>query len=368
MKIGVNALYLRPGKVGGSEVYLRHLATHLLEGGHQLVLFATEEASSTLSFGGAARVIVPARGGFSQVRRLLTENTVIAGLVRTAEVEVLLNPANFGPLARMPIPQVAIMHDLQHVTLPKNFSVATRLARSLLFRATMARSCKVIAISEFTRKDLIRRYQADPSKVITIHPGAESFEPPDLQARKRVQALYQLPARFLFYPAMLAPHKNHDILLRALREPEAKDARLVFTGAASGRADWLTKRITQLGLRGRVTYLGFVPRGDVLPIMACSDALVFPSLFEGFGLPVLEAMRCDVPVLASTATSLPEVCQDAALLLDPDSPTAWAIAMNKIMSFSEPRETLVRRGRARVLAFSWSRCANETEAVFRSCM
>lgn len=361
LRVGVNLLYLRPGQVGGSEVYVRSLLPRLIERGARLRVLAGGKAAGTFSPGPGLEV-VRVFGDWSQRRRFLHENT---SLVRhLGGLDVLFSPANFAiPLLPSRIAQVATVHDLQHHWLTANFSPAKRAQRTALFTATLARARRVIAISEFTRQDLLSRYSAPAQHIVTVLEGFESDVQRHPEREEPLRREHGLTRPFVFFPATDNAHKNHTVLIEALARLRETPLDLVLTGSTSGVFEALKPRIEQLGLTNRVHHLGFVARHSVYDLMFMAQALVFPSRFEGFGLPVLEAMQCDTPVIAAGCASIPEIAGQGAILLDPDDPAAWADAMLRVCTDEGLREVLIANGRANLERFSWQRCADETLRV-----
>lgn len=392
--VGVNLLYLRPGQVGGSEVYARSLlrAMRGLAGdGHEveLTVFTNGVAAPTFqpsqpdrpgASGPGLRVVtVDARPRFSQARRLVAENLALVPHLQRLRlqrrgVDVLWSPANFAAVG-LPsrVPQVVTIHDLQHIHLPDHFSRGRRLARTVLMRASTRRAARVIAISEFTRADLVARGWADPARTVTILEGVDRLAPPDPARVMSTRARLGLEDPYVFFPAMMAPHKNHKTLLAAFARARRRlmDAgwgglRLVLSGKVTSLQERLDAQAKSLGVSGAVRHLGFLDRQDLYDVLAGAQALVFPSRFEGFGLPPLEAMQCGTPVVASDAASLPEVVGDGGLLLDPSDAPAWADAIVHVCRDDALRADLVARGRAQVARFSWARAARETLDVLRA--
>jgi len=278
---------------------------------------------------------------------------------------VLWSPANFiAPALPASAPQVATIHDLQHLWMPENFSLLQRVARDVLFRATLRRARAVIAISGFTRDDILARYGAEASRVHGILSGLDAAEAPGDE--DEVRQRYDLQGPFLVFPAAMTPHKGHAFLLRAFaRAVDGLDPRLrlVLTGQKTDLWPGLCAIIAEHGLEDRVHHLGFIPRGDMITLTAAATALVFPSRFEGFGLPLLEAMQHGTPVIASKVTAIPEVAGEGAALLDPDDLDAWASAMRRVVSEPEWAAELSRAGTENTRRFSWRTCAEATLTV-----
>jgi glycosyltransferase involved in cell wall biosynthesis len=365
MRIGVNLLYLRPGLVGGSEVYVRTLVGQLAQHpGVDLRLFCRDEAAASFAARGI-EVATISKGPYGSLRRVRDENLVLAVRLAWRPVDVLWSPGNFAaPFLPHPVPQVATVHDLQHHWLPHYFSRATRVQRSAFFAATFLRTRRVIAISEFTRQDVLRRYRLPASKVVTVNQGAQSASPPSAEAVRATLRRYEITRPYFYYPAADHPHKNHRKMIAAFErfsERSRANATLVFSGAC--REAW--PEIVREGIGGaNVRHLGFLEkRQDVLDLLRGAAAMVFPSEFEGFGLPLTEAQALGTPILASNRAAIPEVVGDGALLLDPLDTEAWASAMERVLADDALRMDLVDRGRRNMTRFSWDRCASETLGV-----
>jgi len=368
MRVGFNLLYLRPGRVGGSEVYARSLLAAmapLLD--TPVTVYCSAEAAATFQPSPRVRLVPVFQGAFTQAKRLFAENWQLRAALRAHPVDVLLSPGNFAPgLLPSRVPQVATVHDLQHVALPANFSLRTRLARAVLFRATFLRCRLLISISDYTRQELLRRYGLAPGRVAAVPLGADFPAPPSTAAVEAARAAHGLTGPYLCYPAMVAPHKNHQVLFRALaslRRAGRPVPLLALTGATDEALARLRPATEAEGVDDLVRPLGYLPRAELQAVIAGATALVYPSRFEGFGLPLLEAMQLGVPVVSSRATSLADVAGDAALLLSPDDDAGWADAIQRVTSEAGLRERLVAAGRANVRRFSWRRCAEETLSV-----
>ena len=240
-------------------------------------------------------------------------------------------------------PAVTTVHDLQHELYPALFSRAELAYRRAVYGWTVKRSRLLIAISEHARSTMLERYELPPERVRTIHLGIDHARfTPDGREREPL----------LLYPANRWPHKNHARLLDAfaLVRQGQPELRLVLTGQGHDRA----RLPDGVELRGHVT------SDELLDLYRRAACLVFPSLYEGFGLPPLEAMACGCPVASSNATSLPEVCGDAAEYFDPLATEDMAAAILRALD-----GRLVERGLARAAGFTWDTCARAHEGVYR---
>jgi glycosyltransferase involved in cell wall biosynthesis len=225
----------------------------------------------------------------------------------------------------------------------------------------------IVAVSEYTRRDLIATYGLAPERITVIHEAADPrFHPQPPQAAAAIRARYGLPDRYLLFIGTIEPRKN---LTRLLAAFEAVYADGLTDGLIIvGRRGWLYgdffARLEESPVRDAVLLPGFVPDEDLPAICAGSQALVLPSLYEGFGLPVLEAMACGVPVAASGASSIPEVGGDAALYFEPTDVEAMTATIRRLLRDTGLWNEMRVRGLDQAAKFSWKRAATETETVY----
>jgi glycosyltransferase involved in cell wall biosynthesis len=341
--VGVSLLTLVPGVVGGSETYARELCRALARVGELEYRVFVPRIAADAGDGLPAEVV----GGYAASRsmpgrvRAMASAAVRGGRLRRELGLDRLDAIHF-PLSVMlpPVerpPAATTILDLQHEFLPENFGRAELAYRRIAYGATARRSRIVIAISEHARETLIERMQLEPGRVRTIQLGVDTdvFTPADVPREP-----------FLLYPANAWPHKNHPTLLRALDHLEGY--RLVLTG--SGHAP---------SPDPRVDVLGRVERDELVSLYRRASAVVFPSTYEGFGQPVLEALACACPVACSELPPLREVAGDAAVYFDPRDP----------VSIAEATRAAIARGGAsgpaRAALFTWDECARRHDAVYR---
>jgi glycosyltransferase involved in cell wall biosynthesis len=284
-----------------------------------------------------------------------------------AQSDVLFVPAHVIPLlsARR---NVVTIHDLGYLAFPEAHTRQRRIELDLTTRWSVQRATQVIAISQATKDALIEHYHADPARVTVIYHGVSPlFRPVDSVAIAELQAHYGLHKPYFLYVGTIQPRKNLQRLIAAFRmlAGQVADIELLIVG----KRGWLTEQIEaearSAGLAERVRFLGFVPDGDLPALLSGATAFVFPSLYEGFGLPVLEAMACGTPVLTANTSALPEVAGDAALLVDPSSSEAIASGLQRLAEDADLRAALRARSLARAAQFTWERCARETLAVLQ---
>jgi glycosyltransferase involved in cell wall biosynthesis len=277
-------------------------------------------------------------------------------LLQDLDTDLIFCPFT-APRYRIPgVPAVIVVHDLQYQAYPQFFTEEERYHSDYYFRQSCRVAARLICVSEYTRQVTLAASKLPPEKAITIQ--STLINRLEMVASELVQQVldeYGLQEDgYLLYPANFWQHKNHETLLAAFSaylsgHPEA-DLKLVLTGAPGARMDTLSQKAQQMGLGGRVIFPGFASPQKLSALLQGCLALIFPSLYEGFGLPVLEAMSFGKAVLCSNATSLPEVSQSAAHLFDPREPDEIANAIDRIQEDSDYRDELAARGRRRVNA------------------
>ncbi|MBL8056712.1 MAG: glycosyltransferase family 4 protein [Anaerolineales bacterium] len=264
---------------------------------------------------------------------------------------------------------VFTLHDAAYLRFPEHHLLQNRLYLTLMMPRFLRRAERVICVSEFTRQDALRYYRLDPARVRVVLEGVEPrFQPlPDPAATEAVRARYHLPARFILYVGTLEPRKNLGTLLDAYAALRAQfpEVGLVIAGGKGWLYEAFFERLRASGLEPQVTLTGYVPEDDLPALINCAEVFAYPSVFEGFGLPPLEAMACGVPVVCSHAASLPEVVAEAGVLLPPAEPRAWAEALGRILADPAWRAELAARGRARARTFTWEAAARQTLAIYR---
>ena len=304
--------------------------------------------------------------------RIAWEQSVLPVHLRQHGADLVHGLVNVLPLAA-PCPGVVTVHDLSFVRTPQKLPPLKRAYHTALCRASVARAARVIAVSHQTASDLQQYWATPAGRITVVHNGVSPRFTP--QPAERIAALRRqndLPERYLLYLGTLEPRKNLDLLLRAYaRWAQAdsaadSDVALVLAGAKGWYYDEIFRTVTALGLAGRVIFPGFVPAADLPAWYAGAEAFVYPSLFEGFGLPVLEAMACGVPVICSRVPSLLEVAGDAAITVAPDDEAGFAHALRLVLEQPRLRSALRKRGLVQAARFSWRRSAEQTLAVYEA--
>ena len=359
MRIGVNALYLIPGGVGGTEIYLRFLLAALAEidPHNEYFVFTNRETGADL---------VPAQANFTHVpqavravnrpARLLWEQTALPVAAARLRLDVLFNPGFTAPLL-CACRQVTVFHDLQHKRHPEYFRWFDLPFWNFFLFWSAKVSRLVIAVSDATRDDLLRWYRLPPSMVRTIPSGVDPrfFE---LAARRE-------PACFLLAVSTLHPHKNLDGLLRAFAIFRERHSgyRLIVSGIHGFFSPQLHALRESLQLGENVEFPGWIPREDLYELYRRAAAFLYPSLFEGFGFPVLEALAAGVPTACSSIEPLDSIAGEAALKFDPRAAAAIAAAMERLVEDEGLRARLAIDGPRCAAQFRWRTTAELTLAA-----
>ena len=267
-------------------------------------------------------------------------------------------------------PSIYQPHDLQHIHLPHFFSDAARQSRDLVYRTYCAQAATVVVMSRWGRDDIVREYGLPPSKVAVVPWAAmlPEYPAPDERTVDSTKRKYGLPPRFAYFPAHTFPHKNHLGLLAALaslRDTHGLEVPLVCTGRLNEFYRTIRKAVRDLDLGGQVRFLGFVPPVEVNVLYRACRAVLFPTLFEGWGLPLSEAFVAGVPIACSRVTCLAEQADGAAQLFDPHSKSDIARAVAEVWQDEDLRARLVARGREIAARLSWDRTAEMFRAHYR---
>ncbi len=363
----VNLLWLVPGVVGGSEQSLTGALRSIAADPptdldlRLAVLRPFAEAHPDLAERFPLEVL-PADGS-DKVRRVLAEQSWLARVTRRSGAAVVHHAGGIVPVVH-PGRVVLTVHDLQPLDLPRNFSRAKRSYISTMVGRSVRAAAVVCVPSEFTRQRVIDLLGADPASVVVV-PWARSGPSAPSKVASGATAVPDGP--YFLYPAITYPHKNHVVLLDALaRIGRDLDVSLVLTGGDGAAEAQVAEQICSLGLEDRVVRTGRVGQDQLEALYAAATAVVVPSRYEGFGLPVLEAMDRGVPVLAAAAGSLPEVARSEDLV-DPDDVTAWTDAMQAVLALSDhDRADRIAAGRELAARFTPQRTAAGTLDAYRT--
>ena len=359
MLIGIDASRATAVRATGTEYYSRHLIGALLALApqHRFRLYFNQPPSQTLfpTDAGEHRII-PFRRLWTHVR--------LAWEVTRYPPDVLFVPAHVLPMFH-PRRSVVTVHDLGYRDVRDAHPTAQWLHLEASTRWNARMSARVFADSQATKEDLIRYYGTPADKITVAYPGVDPSlrRVDDVEHIQAVKAQYGVEGEYLLYLGTLQPRKNLARLIEAFGKSQARGHTLVIAGKKGWLYDDLFSQVKRLNLERRVVFSGYVSDADRAALLSGATALVFPSLYEGFGFPAVEAMACGTPVICSNTSSLPEAVGDAAMLIDPLDGEAIAAAIDRIIADAGLRGQLVGRGVVQASRFTWRSCARTVLGV-----
>jgi len=361
MLIGIDASRAVAARPTGTEIYSHRLIQALLalDSPHRFRLYCRSTPPAS-DFSGAELCTIP-------FPRLWTHLRLSWEMARCPP-DALFVPAHVLPLVH-PRASLVTVHDLGYLYFPEAHPWHQRLYLDLSTRWNARTAAHLLADSKVTMTDLVARYDIPPERITVAHPGLDETLAPirDHSTIEAVKARYGIAGDYFLYLGTLQPRKNLTRLITAFGalQPETlkPETILVLAGKRGWLYGGLFTQVHRMGLENHVLFPGYIPDEDKAALLSGALAFVFPSLYEGFGLPVLEAQGCGCPVITSTTSSLPEVAGGAALLVDPSDADGIATAMRRIVADSALRETLIEDGFANVRRFSWTACAQSVLSV-----
>lgn len=386
MKIAVNLFLASPKSITGAFVYIEDILPALFKADTRHTYYLLGHAETIEYFRSKYRhfpnvkyrvcdirrdiLVNPARALLKLVAKLKKNNELRERIVATEvqtffdkkDIDVYFSPSSvIYPRGLHGARNITTILDLQPEYFPENFPQSYLAMRRRDATYAAQHSERLIAISEYTKKTLEEKYGTDPGKMRVIY-----FAPHEIE---HTQVDTALPEDFIFYPAALWPHKNHRVLIKAMSLLKGRFPSLHAVCAGVVKRKELKTELEALaeaeGLAGQVVFPGYMSGGNLRQIYAKARALVFPSAFEGFGIPLVEAMHFGLPIVAADNSSITEVVGDAGILVQTGDEHALAKAIEKVLTDTDLRNELIRKGRERAKLFSWDKTALETLAVFR---
>jgi glycosyltransferase involved in cell wall biosynthesis len=365
--VAINA-HLLSGKPGyrsaGVHQYIYHLLRHLgqADAGLRYTVLLGESALHPNPALAARRSRWPTH---RVAARVLWEQLAQPRTLRQIEADLVHGPVFVAPLSA-PCPAVITIHDLSFIRFPHLFRPANRLYLATLTRLSARRARRLIAVSAHTAAETARLLRVEAGRIDVIYHGvAPAFHPLPTEEIAAFRQRKGLPERLVFFVGTLEPRKNLERLVEAFARVHDGRTGLALAGGKGWLYDKLFAKVEALNLGEEVIFPGYVPE-DELPLWYnAATVLAYPSLYEGFGFPVIEAQACGTPVLTSNASSLPEAAGDAALTVDPYDIDALAVQLARLLTDTSLRNELRERGLAHARQFSWPRTAHETARTYR---
>lgn len=298
------------------------------------------------------------------------EQTQVAPVARSVAYDIWHSQHYAMPFFGVPGPIVLTLHDLIPLVKPQYWSGPSRWLYRWMHRLALRAAARIITPSIATQTDLIRLFGVKPDRIRVVPEAVDDrFRPASIDQVTALKSKYQLPVPYLLYVGINKPPKNLVRLIEAYARVVQQNSNFAYdcvvAGAWDDRYPQAQQRSGELGLADRVHFIGSIADADLPALYSSADVFVTASLYEGFGLPILEAMACGTPVISSRASSLPEVIGDAGLLFDPTDVEAIAIAIQQIASDSQLRMNLKQRGFDRAKQFTWAQAADRTIEVYQ---
>ena len=370
MRIAIDARKLRDFGIG---TYVRNLLRQLArqEDAHHYVVLCREQDCDWIDdLGPRFRAVIETAGNYS-----VAEQFAIPIDLRRESAELFHAPHYVLP-PLTPCRSVVTIHDCIHLRFPQYLpsKLGYAYARAQMWTATH-RAGRVITVSEASKRDILRYFRVPESQIDVIYNAIDErfWQEPSEEEIGRVRERYRLDNPFVLYAANIKPHKNLERLIEAfhlLRQnsPQLKDVQLLIIGDEISKYATLRRAVHRHKLHKHVRFFGFVPDQTLAALYRLANVFVFPSLYEGFGLPPLEAMASGTPVITSNVSSLPEVVGQAALMIDPYEPSAIADAMYRVLTDAPLRAELIQLGFARAREFSWERSIKRVREIYEEVM
>jgi glycosyltransferase involved in cell wall biosynthesis len=368
MRIGINLLYLIPGIVGGTETYAAGLLHGLAEIDEldEFVVFVNKESENwpIPEASNFNRVVCPVYAN-NRIQRYLFEQLRLPKLLIKHRINLVHSPGYVMPL-KSPCPSIVSILDIVY-EYPGAYSFLKKQILKILVGASARRADHILTISESSRKQILSRFNIQPEKVTVTLLAHKLREKGNEQNWTELNSKFGIFSEYLLTFSSLSPSKNIPMLLKAfaqLLEKLNKKIKLVLVGHEPGRGESLKKIANELGLQDSVIFTGYLSDKDLSLLLSHAMIFVFPSLYEGFGLPVLEAMSNGIPTICSNVASLPEVAGDAALFFNPGSLDEITKVLQSLIADPDLRDELIAKGYKNVQRFSWTKTAETTLSIY----
>lgn len=368
MKIAINTRFLLPGRLEGIGRYTYEVCRRLVEEHpeHEYLFLFDRPYDDRFVFSERVKplsIAPPARHPFLWYAWF---EWALPRVLRREQADVFFSPDGYASL-RARTPTVLTIHDLAFEHYPEQVPYLVRQYYQYYTPRFCARAQRLLTVSSFTAQDIAQRYGLDAAKIAVCGNGGRAgFQPLAEAGKQQARQRYSQGLPYFLYLGAIHPRKNVHRLIAAFTRFKASsgsNAQLLIGGRMAWQSGPVEQAYEQSAAKSSIQFLGFVPDEDLPSLLGGALAFVYPSLFEGFGLPILEAMQAEVPVITSNTSSMPEVAGPAALLVEPSDEAALASAMQRMAGEPQLRSRLVALGREQRQRFSWERC---TEVVYQN--
>jgi len=372
MRVAINTRFLLPGPLEGIGRFTLEVSRRLVERHPDwdfLFLF-DRPYDKRYILGPNVRPIVVSPPARHPILFYLWFEWAVPKVLKKNKADVFFSPDNFGSL-RAPCPTLIVCHDLAFHYYPDQVKWSENLYYQNFILRYFKKASHLLAVSEYTQQDMLKTYGLPPEKVsVTCNAADESFQPLETSQIHSVREQYSAGQPYFFYVGSIHPRKNIARLIKAFdrfKRATLAPAKLLLAGRMAWQTGEVKAALQQLTHPNDIVFLGYVPDEQLPDLLGASLALTYVSLFEGFGVPILEAMHTNVPVITANRSSMPEVAGDAALLVDPESEHEIAQAMQQIWEDESLREDLIGKGKLQRERFSWERAVDVVETALWKC-
>jgi glycosyltransferase involved in cell wall biosynthesis len=373
MKIAIDVRTVLPNRSGVGN-YVLHLVQNLRQVDPEPIYYFLAQKKNLSFLGPLAFDQSPLLTIFSHENHPLGdiwEHFILPLRLMKNDIDIFHGPASLIPFSKNHYKTVVTIHDLVAFLFPSTIPLKYGAYMRYLLRQAVKRADKIIAVSHHTKKDLIRILKVPPEKIEVIHEAPSPiFYPYDKKkAQARLKQQYGITKKFIYHLGNIEPRKNLIVLLEAFTRV-CQDLGKEYQLVVSGQKGWLTRSLNQFfkkySARDQVIFTGYVPMEDLPLFMNGAEVFVFPSLYEGFGLPVLEAMSCGTPIISSNCSSIPEIVGSAGILVDPNDIHALADRIIYLLKNEEERGRLSQLGKEQAARFLWNEVARKTLIVYQT--
>lgn len=371
MKIGINARYLQK-ETSGIINYLLNLIINLKKIDRQneyILFFGNDKPVPAEVLCDNFKSDIPSMPTNSQIMRVLWEHLYLPVAIKKLKIDVFHEPSFIAPVFKK-CPTVITIYDLAFLYYPKCFTRRNVMYFKAMLAGSINRADAIIAISENTKKDIINHFKVHPDKIKVIYGGVDAFFRivNNAEETSRVKRKFNITKEYILNVSLISPRKNLISLLKSfkkLREDKNIDCQLVIAGGKGWRYKDIFKMVRLLELDNNIIFTDYVSNEELLHLYNNAMLFAYPSLYEGFGLPILEAMACGCPVVSSSTSSIPEVCADAAMLVNPESIDDLTEAIYIMITEDSIKQVYKKKGLERIKYFLWEGTAQKTLSVYK---
>lgn len=373
LKIGLNARYLQR-RMSGIERYVLELILNLQKKDkeNEYVLFFNKDAAiPVIPKQENVRTFISSFPTKHRLLRLFWEHVFLSYEINKENIDIFHGPAFFVPLWKpKDCKYIITVHDITFVKYPKAFTWGTKLYYQFLFPRSLQLADMIITDSESTKKDIINNYNLREEKVKVVYLGISDvfLQQQSKEKIKKVKQKYSLPEKYFLFTGVLSPRKNVETIISAFnlvkKEPKFSDYKLLIVGRKGWLYEGIFKKVESLHFNQEVLFIDYISEEDLPVVYSLAEIYLFPSLYEGFGLPILEAMVVGCPVITSNISSMPEVAGDAALLINPLNVEELVDAITKLLENPDLKKKLLEKGYLQAKHFSWEKTAEETKDIY----